>query len=231
VLLLTLSIGLVHEAVAANTHRYKDDSGRTIHASTVPPQIVKNGYEVLNERGVVIQTVPRALTAAELAAQESQRAAQEAAALAARQQEEADNLLMRLYRSPEEIARKRDERVTIIDGQLTALVASLGKVGADVAAIQAAVDSQTANGGTVVPQTAENLRIQTAEKDRLLALRARLDSERATAIADADRDMKRLAQLLGLPPPEETPAATEEAAAEEAAAAEAPSAPENSATE
>jgi hypothetical protein len=227
VLLFALFTGLAHEAVAANTYRYQDDNGRTIYGSTVPPQYVKNGYEVLNERGVVIQTVPRALTAAELAAQEAERAEQEAAELIARQQKEADDLLMRLYRSPEEIARKRDERVTIIDGQVTALVSSLEKVEADVASIQATVDAQKAGGAEAAPQTVESLRIQTAEKDRLVALRTRLNTERATAISDADRDMTRLAQLLGLPPPVETPAASPQ----EASASEEPSAPEQSATD
>ena len=196
-----LTAGFVPDALAANTYRYKDDSGRIIHGSTVPPQFVKNGYEILNERGVVIQTIPRALTPAEIAAQEAQQAEREAAEALARQQQEADSLLLRLYRSPDEIARKRDERVTIIDGQITALLASLQKVEAEVAKQQKLVDDQKAAGAEPSPQTVEALRIQTEERDRLVALRERLDADRSTAIADADRDMKRLAELMGLPPP------------------------------
>jgi len=213
VVLFVLCASLAHEALAANTYRYKDDNGRVIHGSTVPPQFVRNGYEVLNERGVVIQTVPRALTEAELAAQEAQRAEREAAEAAAREQQQADNLLLRLYRSPEEIARKRDERVTIIDGQITALLASLEKAEAEVTKLEALIASQTAGGGAAAAQTVETLRIQTDERDRLIALHARLDMDRAGAISDADRDMKRLAELMGLPPPEPEPAAEAPAAA------------------
>lgn len=196
-----LTAGFVQDVLAANTYRYKDDSGRIIHGSTVPPQFVKNGYEILNERGVVIQTIPRALTPAEIAAQEAQQAEREAAEALARQQQEADSLLLRLYRSPDEIARKRDERVTIIDGQITALLASLQKVETEVAKQQKLVDDQKTAGEEPSPQTVEALRIQTEERDRLVALRERLDSDRSTALADAARDMKRLAELLGLPPP------------------------------
>jgi hypothetical protein len=208
--MFALLAGFIQDAAAANTYRYKDDNGRLIYGSTVPPQFVRNGYEILNERGVVIQVVPRALTAAEIAAQEAQRAEQEAADAVAREQQRADNLLLRLYRSPDEIARKRDESVTIIDGQITALVASLGKVEAEVTRLEGVVANQTANGGAAAAQTLETLRIQADERDRLVTLRTRLDMERATAIADADRDMKRLAELMDLPPPTEQPAAAEQ---------------------
>jgi hypothetical protein len=202
VVLCVLCAGFMHEAAAANTYRYKDDNGRVIHGSTVPPQFVKNGYEILNERGVVIQTVARALTEAELAAQEAQRAEREAAEALAREQQQADSLLLRLYRSPEEIARKRDERVTIIDGQITALVASLQKAEAEVTRLEELIKTQTAGGAAAAEQTVEALRIQTDERDRLVALHARLDTDRASALADAERDMKRLAELMGLPPPD-----------------------------
>ena len=203
VLLLALTIGFVQEA-AANTYRYINDRGQTVYASTVPPQFVKNGYEVLNDRGQVIQVVPRALTGDELAAQESVRAQQEAEAAAAREQQEADNLLIRLYRSPDEIARKRDERVTIIDGQLIALLSSLAKVEAELAKVQQTIDSQTAGGQAAAPQSVEALRIQTEELNRLQTQRTRLEIDKATAISDAERDMKRLVELIG--PAEDTAA-------------------------
>lgn len=202
-LVLTLALGFVHDA-AANTYRYVDDRGRKVHGSTVPPQYVKNGYEVLNDRGQVIQVVPRAKTAEELAAEEATRAQREAEEAAARVQQEKDNLLLRLYRSPEEIARKRDERVTLIDGQLTALAAALAKVEAEASRLQKQVDDLKAAGNPVPEQTLETLRIQHEERDRFIAQRDRLQTDKATAITEAEADMKRLVELLGLP---EEPAA------------------------
>ncbi len=203
--LCALLAGFAHEAAAANMYRYIDDRGNTVFGSTVPPQFVKNGYEVLNERGIVIQTVPRALTPDELAVQEATRAEREAAEALVREQEEADALLMRLYRSPEEIARKRDERITIIDGQLTAMIANVEKLEGEVATTQQTVDTRVAAGGAAPAQVLETLRIQKEELDRTLEQRGRLEADRSTAIADADRDMQRLAGLLGLPTPEIPP--------------------------
>ena len=194
---VALTLGLVHDATA-NTYRYTDDRGRVIHGSTVPPQFVKNGYEILDDRGRVIQVVPRALTEAELAEQEADRARQLAEEAAAREQQERDNLLLRLYRSPDEIARKRDERVVLIDGQLTALLAALEKAETELAVVQKGVDDQVAAGKEAPAQTLETLRIQQDEVNRLNSQRERLEADKATAIADAERDIKRLAELMGL---------------------------------
>ena len=202
-LVLVLAVCAVQSAFA-NTYRYIDDRGRTVHASTVPPQFVKNGYEVLNDRGQVIQVVPRAPTPEEIAAQAAVREQQLAAEAEARRQQEADNLLLRLYRSPDEIARKRDERVLLLDGQLTALLAALSKLEDEVAAIQESIDNVTAAGNVVPEQTLETRRIRQEELDRMIVQRDRLETDKATALAEAERDMARLADLLGLP---EEPAA------------------------
>jgi hypothetical protein len=195
-LVLLLTLGLATETLA-DTYRYKDDRGRTVHGSTVPPQYVKNGYEVLNDRGQVIRVVPRAKTPEELAAEEATREQREAEEAIARAQREKDNLLLRLYRSPAEIARKRDERVTLIDGQLTALAAALAKVEAEAARLQKQVDSLEASGSNVPEQTLETLRIQHEERDRFIAQRERLQADKDTTIADANADIARLTELLG----------------------------------
>lgn len=196
VLVVAFTLGFAGDAFA-NTYRYKDDRGRTVHGSTVPPQYVKNGYEVLNDRGQVIQVVPRAKTPEELAAEEATRAEREAAEALARAQREKDNLLLRLYRSPAEIARKRDERVTLIDGQLTALAAALAKIETELERLQKSIDLLQASGNTAPEQTLETLRIQQEERDRFIAQRERLEADKATTIADAAADMARLAELLG----------------------------------
>lgn len=192
-----LGAGFVQLA-EADTYRYTNDRGQQVYADRVPPQFVKNGYEVLNDRGQVIQVVPRALTPAELAAQEATREQRQAEEAAARAQQQADNLLLRLYRSPNEIARKRDERLTLIDGQLTAMSASMDKLQAEVTNLQKTVDSYLASGGSAPEQTVQTLRIQQEELTRVINQRERLQSDRTTLISDSERDMARLSELMGL---------------------------------
>ncbi|MEX2320473.1 MAG: hypothetical protein WD668_03900, partial [Saccharospirillum sp.] len=55
-LLLTLSlIPLVAEA--RQFFRYKDADGQVVINSIIPPDFVKNGYEIIDDKGVVLQEV------------------------------------------------------------------------------------------------------------------------------------------------------------------------------
>lgn len=200
-LLPVLLAGFMLQAEAANIYKYVDANGRTVFNSSVPTEYVKNGYTVLNEKGQVIEVVPRAATAEERAAQAAQAEAQRVAEEAAQAQQEADGLLLRLYRTPEEIARKRDERVGQIDAQSTTLTASLAKAESEITRLQGVIKNQGANPQ---PQTQELMRIQEQERDKLTTQLQRLDQDKAAAVAEAERDIKRLGELLGLP---ENPAA------------------------
>ena len=52
---LTFALGATD--ALANMYRYKDDGGSVHIGYAIPPELVDNGYEVLNERGMVIQTI------------------------------------------------------------------------------------------------------------------------------------------------------------------------------
>ena len=48
-------------AYARDMYRYTNDQGNTVVDYKVPPEFAARGYEVLNEKGAVIEVVPRAL--------------------------------------------------------------------------------------------------------------------------------------------------------------------------
>src|SRR5688572_25550454 len=84
-------------AQGANIIRYTDRDGRTVYGSHIPSEYAGNGYTILNSRGQVLEVVPRAKTKAEIEAQEAAMAQAQAEAEAKEAQEEADQLLIRLY--------------------------------------------------------------------------------------------------------------------------------------
>lgn len=211
-LTLVLSVGVCLSAEAANIYRYKDDNGRTVFNSSVPPEFVKNGYDILNERGQVIETVPRAKTAQEIAAQEAAQLALQQEEEALRKQRDADSLLLRLYRDPDEIARKRDERLMQLDSQIEVINVTLHKITEEFDRQTKVVENAKANGLEPAPQVVDSLASKTAELERLNAQLMRLEDEKMTEAANAERDMTRLRVLLKLPEPEAVPAAATEAA-------------------
>jgi len=76
---------------------------------------------VLNERGQVIEVVQRTLTAEERAAQSEQLEQQRLLEQAALRQEEEDRMLLRLYRTPEEVVRRRDATIQQLQAQMIVL--------------------------------------------------------------------------------------------------------------
>ncbi len=186
-------------AAAANIYRYVDRNGLTVFDSRIPPEYAKNGYTILNDRGQVIQVVPPAPTAEELAAIAAAEAEERSREEARKMQQEADNLLIRLYRSPDEIAKKRDDRLGQLDVQTTALNVSIGKADIEIARLQQIVTNNRNAQKEPPAEITEQLRVQEEEKARLALQLTRIEEERAVANAEAERDIKRLSELLGLP--------------------------------
>lgn len=215
---------LAQSAFAGNIYRYVDNDGRTVFNTSMPPEYVKNGYTVLDERGLVIQEVPRAPTAEELAAQKANQAAADQALAARVASEEADKLLIRLFRAPEEIERKRDNSLQQMKTQEDLIRLNMGKVEPEITRLEGVVANNVKAGKEPPADTLKKLETVKKEKAGYEAQLAKVAEDRAKLIADAARDAKRLRELMGLPPAELAPPADAAPAAEAAASAEKPAA-------
>lgn len=224
-LLATLAL----PAVAANIYKYVDENGRTVYNSFIPAEYVKNGYTILNEQGQVLQQVPRAATPQELAAQAAAKEA-ETQALADRiAQEENDKLLIRLYRAPDEIERKRDNTLQQMKTQQDLVGIGLGRATEEVARVQAIIDTARKEGREPAAGADKKLEAAKADMAKQQAQVDKIEADKAKVIADASSDIIRLRELMALPPipVEQTlpaPEVTESKAPAEAASAEKPAA-------
>jgi chromosome segregation ATPase len=199
ILLVAWSATLVIPAVfAANIYKYYDNQGNIVHGSQVPAEFVKNGYEVINEKGQVIQIVPRALTAEERAAQAEQLQAREQNEAERLRQEEADRLLLRLYRSPEEVVRRRDSTVEELNAQISALSGLLEGAEERVEVLQNRVESNINAGNAPPDALLAQVEDASEERDRLARQVSRIESEKAETIETARKNIDRLRELLNL---------------------------------
>ena len=187
-ILLLISALVISQANAANLYKYKDDQGREITGSRVPAEFVKNGYQVLNERGQVIEVVQRTLIAEERAAQSEQLEQQRLLEQAALRQEE-DRMLLRLYRTPEEVVRRRDATIEQLEAQMIVLNSLLEDAEEKLAELEQRVVNNE-NAGTQIPA---NLTAQVEdasnEKNRLATQLVRLESEIEEAITTAEKTL------------------------------------------
>ena len=194
-LLAALPAGSV---LAANIYRYKDNNGNVFLGSQVPAEYAKNGYEVIDEKGKVIQEVSRALTAAELAARQVQEEEQQVEVNTQQAQEEADLMLLRLYRSPEEVVRRRDSTTEELDAQMETLSVLLREAQRKVDSLQETADTNVTAGREVPENIATQLETATEERDRLTRQVNRIETEKAEVLATAEKNIERLKVLLNI---------------------------------
>ena len=192
-----LAVCLADGAAAANIYRYKDESGRTVFNTRIPPEYVAGGYTVLDERGRVVQEVAPAPTAEELAGVEAERERQRQLEADLEKQRVADRLLLRLYRSPDEVARRRDEQLEQIAAQQAALRASLAKVNEEHQRLLGMLAANDEAGRETPEPARSQLGAVEEEKSRLENQVRRLQEDADQIAAGAARDMARLEELLG----------------------------------
>ena len=188
-ILLLISALFISQANAANLYKYKDDQGREITGSRVPAEFVKNGYQVLNERGQVIEVVQRTLTAEERAAQSEQLEQQRLLEQAALRQEEEDRMLLRLYRTPEEVVRRRDATIEQLEAQMIVLNSLLEDAEEKLAELEQRVVNNK-NAGTPIPANlAAQVEDASNERNRLATQLVRIESEIEEAITTAEKTL------------------------------------------
>ena len=112
---LILALGLAN-AAHGELYKYVNEDGVTVLDSHVPARYVKNGYSILSLDGRVLEVVPRALTDEEIRIRDEALAEQRAREKAERERKIADQNLLRIYGSPEDVVRARDTKLASIEG-------------------------------------------------------------------------------------------------------------------
>lgn len=185
-------------ASAAELFRYRDANGVVVLANTIPAEYATQGYTVIDHRGRVLRVVPRQLSEAELAERAAELAAEqerEAARLARRQ---ADEDLLRLYSTPEDVERAMARKLASIEGAIDTVRANIQRLRTQKRNLQGQA-AEIERGGEPIPSNIingiRNIDEQIAEREREIVAR---ESEIVATRADFDKDRERLRYLLGL---------------------------------
>jgi len=113
---LLLSFNLLStQSSAAQFYRWSDAQGNTFIQSSIPPESVAGGYEIMDDAGIILQTVPPEIGDAEQAAANAEQAAANAVQLAAENQRARDLGLLKRYRSPKDVDRAMDTWLSRMD--------------------------------------------------------------------------------------------------------------------
>lgn len=190
---LTLSLGLCSssgawaaEAPDILLYRYIDDKGVTVlDRQGVPPEYVGKGYEILNQRGRVVQVVPPPPTAEEIRAAE-----------AAKAQASADAQLLSLYSSVNDVDRAKTRRLAELDGLIALAQGNLKGVSAQQGSLQSQAADQERAGRPVPQALIDQLGDLRERQHALQADIARYQETRKQAEAGFAVDRARVQKLV-----------------------------------
>lgn len=181
---------------AKELYRYTDASGVPVMNDRLPPEAIKNGYEVLNDQGVVVRVVPAQMTPEEVAELDEQTARERAAREAKALQEQKDQLLLMRYSSISDIEAARERALQSIRIRVSILRSNIRSMVQQVENYQAEAANIERSGGTVDQErmdAIENVRKRLASTQRQLADR---ELEMEQVKADYQIDIDRFQHLL-----------------------------------
>jgi predicted RNase H-like nuclease (RuvC/YqgF family) len=108
---LALALGFSAQ-LAANMYRYTDENGQIVISSTIPQEATKRGYDILNDNGRVIDTIPPAPTEEEIAAREAEKQRQKELA----EQREQDRALLKRFSHPDQAVKAMHRKIRELEG-------------------------------------------------------------------------------------------------------------------
>jgi len=191
---IALSVGFLLFTAAAQSreyYRYRNDQGVVVVDYQVPARYISGGYEVVNERGVVIKVVAPVLSEAD---KQQQSASEKQAAAAAAERErlrEWDESLLLRYSTVADIEAARERALGDLRLRLSSLKGNRRSLKQKVETYQAeAADMERAGREVDVRrlQAIENLQQQIAATEKDIAEREReIAGVNASFQADIER--------------------------------------------
>jgi hypothetical protein len=199
-LVLLLALFVIPMAASAEFYRYINEDGVTVLNNTIPTTVVKNGYTILDDKGRVIEVVPRALTPEEMRQQEGELAESQSLAQAQRDRKDADENLLMLYGTPEDVERARDTKLASFEGHIKRQKDLLRRMESQKRDLEAKLANIERAGGTIDEESLDGIRViedkMATVDSEISGMYGELDVLRAGYAADIDRVRELLSKGL-----------------------------------
>ena len=191
-----LLLGHPLDSLARELYRYTNDQGNMVVDYQVPPEYVPKGYEILNEKGMVIEVVPRELSEEEKANRDIQVRLEEAAMAEQERLREWDETLLLRYSTIEDIEAARERALSDLRIRVSILKSNKRSLKQQVENYQAQAADQERRGQPVDVKhvtAIEDLQGEIAITESAIVDR---QAEIAQVSSDYEADIERFSMLL-----------------------------------
>ncbi len=195
---LALVAGLVLFSTTVDAkkfYRFKNEEGQVVLIDQLTPEAIAKGYDVINEEGQLVQSVPPAKTLGEIEQEKEREKARKRAEIERKRQIRRDAELLRLFGSVDDIMRARDAALLGIEQRselnknekqlLTASLEDMQRRAADYERLGKPIPNK-------LKENIANQQKQIAQRERAKAL---IEEERQKILQDFEQDMIRFKEL------------------------------------
>ena len=177
--------------------RYRDANGTLVMGSTIPAEIAKkNGYEIVDSMGRVIDTIPPAPSEEELEARKLQKLEEQRRKEEAARQAEEDAKLLKLYAVPDDAIQARERKLQEIDTLISLKEGSRHNLQVRLSNLEKQAADLEKSGREVPEDILEQMSSLTEQINRLSQEIRDLEREKVAIAADFDRKIERLKILM-----------------------------------
>jgi hypothetical protein len=179
--ILFLSFWLSDSALGGKLYKWTDEDGRVHYADRLPAVDAKRAHSALDENGVTIDRVDAAKTPEEIKqAQELERLRQERERLIEKQRAE-DRVLLRTFRSEDDIILTRDGQLQAVDASINITRANIKRLKSSLEDLQRLAAARELAGKQISPK----LKLEINDKNQAL-------KDAYQSIIDRERDKDRI---------------------------------------
>ncbi|HIG42173.1 MAG: hypothetical protein ABGY96_16520 [bacterium] len=198
-IVLLVGVLFAGSVTAEELYRYINEDGVTVLDNHVPARYVDNGYTVLSLTGQVLEVVPRALSESEIQERNDKAVEQQHREKTEREQKIADQNLLRIYSTPDDVIRARDAKIASIEGFIEDSRSSLGRMNSQKRLIESQYADIERSGGNITDKQINQIR---ALENRISQNRSGIElklSEIDVVRGSFATALKRVQELYGLP--------------------------------
>lgn len=176
-------------------YRWVDEDGNVFYSDQVPPDEVDRARDEFSERGTRAGQVERAPTAEERAAAAAAAAAEAEAKRAVAEEERNRRNLLIAYPNEEDLIRSQQQRIAMIEGNITASKASLSSQERSLASMLShAADAERA-GQRVPERIATSIATLRQQVEAQMAQIAEREAERDAALLEQEEELARYREI------------------------------------
>jgi hypothetical protein len=169
-------------------YRYTTDDGRKVVSQVIPPQYVRNGYEMLTLRGEIVKVVPPAPSDADAARIANERKAD-------KEQAKRDIELRRTYSSTQDIESAKTRNLLELQNTINILQANLSSVKSQLKAQELHAASIERSGKTLSSDILKNITtLRTEEKELNIQIKQR-EAEHQSSADKYEQDKLRFIEI------------------------------------